>query len=695
MENIKDSKRLKYIYNDKSYIRDKISNINHTNINNNINITNYYPSPSQNYCNKQTFTFIDENGSVQNAISYPIKTASHKSKKIKDSSPTTTPSAYGKKYHQFQSPYMKKILPSSKRQKSEEGNRIISIYKSSPSTKYLKSCRKKSLKNNFYNENILKKNETQQYINISNNRKINKDKKYYYYLDSSIDEINNKYKSNRIYNNKNNTNNTYNSNNRSELKKSKDINYKSPLNNRPFLINNKSMISYESNITGHNADESLLNIFETPYQISMTNNHPLPLSFQPLYKISSYEKNNIISYNTNFHSPKMANNIKNLKIDNKRKFYTEKQLIKNIILIQSALRGYLLRVKLAQYLDLYERIKKAVSFIQYIFLQKMRYAFYALIKNNLNKKLIKYYKISNRINNNFKCLLPVNNLSFEIKKRNGSTISNESLNIKNKMMLNDIQKELNKKNIDFANAEKRIKELLIENKKIQNINKIIVRDNKQLALKLKNLQNFPRPTLKMQNNDFNILNNNKRELRIKLYSILRNIILNKEFKEKIILNKYFYKFNYRTKLIQFNNIININKKSLIIENNNFLVIKNKNEQNCEKIIDKEKINRILKNIILKKEIRSYFYRNTFEKWILKAIIIKNKEFAKEKKKKKKEKFKQRKLKKLYGNVMDKNNKKNEDENENSGDFDDFDFERKYSNKSESSKKNNEFYDNDK
>lgn len=146
------------------------------------------------------------------------------------------------------------------------------------------------------------------------------------------------------------------------------------------------MISCESNITGN---ESLLNIFETPYQISMTNKNPLPLSFQPLYKIPSYEKNNIISYNTNFHSPKMANSIKNLKIDNKKKFYTQKPLIKNIILIQSALRGYLLRVKLAQYLDLYERIKKAVSFIKYIFLQKKRYAFDALIKNNLNKKLIK------------------------------------------------------------------------------------------------------------------------------------------------------------------------------------------------------------------------------------------------------------------------------------------------------------------
>ena len=92
---------------------------------------------------------------------------------------------------------------------------------------------------------------------------------------------------------------------------------------------------------------------------------------------------------------------------------------------------------------------------------------------------------------------------------------------------------------------------------------------------------------------------------------------------------------------------------------------------------------------------SYIFRNTFEKWVMKAMIIRNKEFIKEKKKKKKEKFKQRKQKKLFGNHIEKNIKKNEDENENSGDSDDFDLEQKNSNKSESNKKTNDFYDNDK
>ena len=691
MENIKDKKRLKYLYNDKNYTRDNINSINHTNINNNINITNYYPSPNQNYCSKQTFTFIDENGSIQNAISYPIKTASQKTKRLKDSSPK--PNEYDKKYHECQSPYMKKILPNSKRQKSEEGNRIINIYKNSPSTRYLKSNRKKSLKNNFYNENILKKNITEQ--NINNNRKINREN-YKYYLDLSTDEINNKYKSNRICNSSyNNTSITNNTNNKSEINKKFTI-YKSSLANKPFLLNNKSKISYDSNLNYYNGNESLLNILEPPYQISMATKHPLPFSFQHLYKINSYDQNNFFPYN-GYHSPKLIKNEKHLKYSHKNEFSAEKKLIKYIILIQSTLRGFLLRLKLAQYLTLYERIKKAVSFIQYIIFQRMRYVFYILIKYNINKKLINYYNIS-------KYLIPENILSFEIKKRNGKIFSNEDLNIKNKNMYfetNEIQKELNKKKIDYAIVEKRIKELLLENKKIQNINKIIVRDNKQLALKLKNSQKTKHAILKIQNTNFYILTNTfKNKIKQKLFSLLRNIINKKDIKTKTILYKYFYKFNYKTKLIKLN-IINNNNKIYSIQKNDFIIRKNILDKKYNNIVDKNNDkdinlrNKIMKNIIRRKNMNSYIFRNTFEKWVMKAMIIRNKEFIKEKKKKKKEKFKQRKQKKLFGNHIEKNIKKNEDENENSGDSDDFDLEQKNSNKSESNKKTNDFYDNDK
>ena len=69
-----------------------------------------------------------------------------------------------------------------------------------------------------------------------------------------------------------------------------------------------------------------------------------------------------------------------------------------IILIQSVIRGNLLRIKLYQYLNLYDRIKKGVSFIQYIIFQKMRYILFIIKNNNIIKK--------------YSYLSPVNNLSL-------------------------------------------------------------------------------------------------------------------------------------------------------------------------------------------------------------------------------------------------------------------------------------------
>ena len=687
MENNKEIKRTKLNFPDKSYTREGINNINHTNINNNINITNYYPPPSQNYCNKQIFTFIDENGSLQNAISYPIKTTTHKTKKIKDSSHIQN--IQDKKYHQCQSPYMKKILPFSKRQKSEEGNRIINVYKNSPSIKFLKSTRKKSVKNNFYDtyKKCETQNNTKNKINFRNN----------YNLDLSCDEINNKNQSNMIYHN----NNFYNTSNT-------DINNKNLVNNlkyksiskpslAPSLTNNKSVISYDSN-----GSESLFNKFEKQTNII----EPIKQQF---YKITPYEKNNCITYN--YTSPtvvkknKKNKNSNNKKFSEKKEISVEKKLSQFIILIQSTIRGFLLRIKLAQYLNLYERIKKGVSFIQYIIFQRMRFVLYIIIKNNLN-------------NNKYSCLVPVKNFTFSIKnsKIRNSNISYESFKIKNNKNIfsvknpenAEIQKELNKKKIDYAVAEKRIKELLLENKKIQNINKIIVRDNKQLALKLKNTQNNHHYTnlLKVQKNHFYYTNiSDKNEIKLKLTNILRKIIMKKEIIIKKFLSKYFYKFCLKNKILYINEMNEKEKennyKNLIIENKNFIInnniiTKDINNNYNENQIDKNKRNIKLKRIINKKGINIYIYRNIFEKWMMRALIFKNKEFVKEKKKKKKEKFKQRKQKKLYASAVDKNinNKKNEEEIDNSGDSEDFDIEPKNNNKCGSNQINNYFYDYD-
>ena len=647
MNNINDNKSIKYFYNDKQYPLDPLNSINHTNINNNINITNYYPSPTQNYCNKQTFTFIDENGIIQNAISYPIKITTHKTKKIKDSS--HTPTNHDKKYHQYQSPYIKKILPSSKREKSEEYNRI-KIYKNSSSTKYLKVDNKNSLNKNSYKKNISIKNSENKNKNKKNIR--NND----YYLDISTYEINNKFK--RIENC--NTNCNYNS----EIKEIKNINYKT--NTKPLLKKNNKLIIYNET----NGNESQFNNFKKPYQITKDNNiHK--------YKNTSSNKNNNYKYDS--FSPKTIKSQKTIKNNYNKDISLEKKIMNYIILIQSVIRGNLLRIKLYQYLNLYDRIKKGVSFIQYIIFQKMRYILFIIKNNNIIKK--------------YSYLSPVNNLSLEFKKtpfKNNKIFKNESFNINNnnKKEIAEMQKELNKKKIDFVIAEKKIKELLIENKKIQNINNIIVRDNKQLALKLKNSLNNCFSNLKIENNNFNIISlYNKNEIKSKIKNLLRKIINKKEIIIKGIIYKYFYKFNFKTKLIYIKEINEIkNKQNIIIQNNNFTINKNIIEKNIIKRNNK------LKYIINKKNNNLYMYRNLFEKWMMRSLIFKSKEYVKEKKKKKKEKFKQKKQKRLYGYYLDKNDKKNNEDKESSGD-EDFLDEPKYNNKFNSNKQNNNYYEN--
>ena len=695
MDNLKENKSIKYIWRDKKFARDRISSINHTNINNNINITNYYPSPtpSQEFCSKETYTFIDENGSKQNLINYPLKFAAHKANNINDTSPLQN--NIEKKYHQCQSPYMKKILPSTKRQKSEDGTRIINIYKNS----YLKSSVKKSIKNNFYKDDISLKNE-----NLKSCNKMNVQKNYY--LDLSSDDINNKFKSNRNYNH--NTRLVYNN---SDLNKIKFVNNKSQ-NLSNFNMNNKTMLSYDTKVK-----DSLVNLFENPIHIPMTNK-------DPLYKVTTYEKNSPLAYN--FNSPKYNKSQKNLGIKYKKGIKMIKKLDEYILLIQSVVRGHLLRIKLAQYLALYDRIKNAISSINYLILERMRFILYFLFNYNINKTLSKYCVNS--------YLTPTSNISFEFKNlniKNNSIITNESLNINNNIIYHDkskernkfqlkinevseIQKELNNKKIDLAVAEKKIKELSIENKKIQNINNIIVRDNKQLAMKLKNFENSRYNRLEVKNKNFSYLietnnKNNINEIKLKINNLLKKIISKKAIITKAIMYKFFYKFYLKCKLFQNQNQkdeINKNKKTnLIIENNNFFINKkinkekntannendnNDNNNNNTLVTDKEKRNQKLNLIIKRKDLNLYIYRNIFEKWLLRSLVFKNKDLIKEKKKKKKEKFKQRRQKKLYGTFVEKNDKKiNDDDNENSLDYsDDFELEQKC-NKSNSSKRNDE------
>ena len=353
MENLKENKRIRYIWSDKNFSRDTINKINHTSINNNINITNYYPSPSQDYCNNEAFTIINKNGNEENVISYPIKINTNINKSNKDSSPRIN--NLNKKYHQYKSPYMKKILPSAKREKSEEGNRII--YNNSSSSTCLKTSKnRKIIQYINNNDNISLKSEI-----LKNNSKLNI--KENYYLDLSSDDINNKFINKR----NNNKHFYYNNSEKNNFK-----NFQNKTQNEPNYNNNnsisKSVISFESN-----GKENVLNLFEKPIQICVTTK-------EPLYRISSNYKYNNISYNLT--SPKYVKSQKNLINKYNKGIVINKKIIDYIILIQSVIRGFLLRIKLSEYLTLYETIKTGISFIQNIIYERIKNIFYFIFINN-------------------------------------------------------------------------------------------------------------------------------------------------------------------------------------------------------------------------------------------------------------------------------------------------------------------------
>jgi len=715
MESYQNNKRKKNLWKDNNnnnyFNKESISNnINHTNINNNINITNYYPTSSKDYSDNDTYSFINDNERFNKVMNYKIRTTTHEANNIKDCSPVQT--VYEKKYNQIQSPYMRKILPSAKRQQSEDGNRFSYAYKNSNSStsKNLKSIKKNKTKNSFFYDNISFRN-----LNKKNIKQINPKN---YYLDLSGDNLNNKYRSNRNFNHNNNF--FYNN---LDISKAKYLNNRSQVNSSSVYsmnisnINNmnKSILSNESS-----GKENLFNLFEKPLTVSKVKK-------VPLYKIANYDKNNLMSLKLN--SPKYIKSHKNLGIKNEKRSSAINKIIQYIILLQSVTKGYLFRIKFKQFFTFYKRVKTSIIILQKLLFQKKKLAFY-IFNNNIINNFNKYYIYS--------YLTPTNHMSLEynnLKQRNSKVKTKESFSKKDsnkisldnmdkyKIQMTEIQKELNKKKIDYAVAEKKIKELLSDIKKIQNINNIIVKDNKQLALKLKNLENNRYNKLEIKKTNFSYINSNSNsnsfsnldmynesKIKNRINNILKKIIMKKIIATNKLLYKYFYKFYSNTKIIYYMNSVNninsinqINKniksrQELIIEKNNFIISENNNIQenkiNYKDMINFEKSKKLFM-ILYKIDLNLYNYRNLFEKWMLRSLIFKTKDFVKEKKKRKKEKFRQKKQKKLFGSFLDKNDKKsNDDEIYNSVDSEDYENEHKYINryKSNSSKRRNNLGD---
>ena len=125
-------------------------------------------------------------------------------------------------------------------------------------------------------------------------------------------------------------------------------------------------------------------------------------------------------------------------------------------------------------------------------------------------------------------------------------ITNEDLKIK----LDDIikeNKELKNQIFDNKNIEEKMKQLLEENKKNQSINEIIMKDNRQLAKRLKTIQNNRNNQLVIQNQlpvDLTQTEDIKTQIESKTklkYLYLKCIFFKKVLKNKNVLRIYFNK----------------------------------------------------------------------------------------------------------------------------------------------------------
>ena len=397
-------------------------------------------------------------------------------------------------------------------------------------------------------------------------------------------------------------------------------------------------------------------------------------------KINKIKINNTKKNNTNFMRNKINQEKKLMKFRN----YHRPSEIKKIILIQSTFKGYLSRLKLVDYINKFTYFKEFFELLNKIIIERRKNVWKFLKKrikgnnkhkNRNNNKIIKTKK---------KILMKTNEIN-KLHKELG-----DSFNIKNdelKIKLDDIIKENNDlKNqiFDNKNIEEKMKQLLEENKKNQSINAIIMKDNRQLAKRLKNIQDNRNNQLVIQNQlPVDFTQNDDIQAQIESKNKLKYLYLKSIFFKKVLKNKNELRINFN----KYKNNVKKLKKKFSIENNN-IFINNKKKINIQmaknlninfisqndnykhfmlyklfmkkaqkmsniipkyfykyyyesKLIEKEekketKKIRFLKNIINKKEKNNEFIlRKILKEWKIRGVIFKMKGAAKELKKKKK------------------------------------------------------------
>ena len=303
--------------------------------------------------------------------------------------------------------------------------------------------------------------------------------------------------------------------------------------------------------------------------------------------------------------------------------------IKAAILIQSIFRGYLIKIKLYNNVNLYVCCKRSINIIEKIILKRKK-RFWKIFRNkitqlyyddiinsklslNILKEYIKTHKDNSKekkITSFHKELGDSFNIVVDSKEK-------ENTEKKLKSKLNDVikeNKELKDKLVDNKNIEEKMKNLIDENKKNQNINAIIMKDNQQLARKLKDIQDYRNINLFVDNQpsvDFT----QKQQMQID--ELLKNneIYLNKL--KKCLLGKIINKINN----------IKINALKDKFNQYRYTVEKMKNKDNELKL----KKDLYLHNLVdkIEKQFKSVKQKYFWDLFYVSIILNKDKQFKNE------------------------------------------------------------------
>ena len=465
--------------------------------------------------------------------------------------------------------------------------------------KYKQNIIEKVNKNKNNNtQRVFKTNHSINSINNDINKEIHKSTMNYNKLQENINiylKENNRQIPNKSYRQSKNERNMNNIINKINFSKNKKINF------IPIEKNNIHNCGNNTTTTNNTYNNNIYYISPIDY----TNNKlKKKININPSISNTIYKNMDIIINKKNNNTTKQNNKIKDyfrMNIMNKtnKEIYT-----KAIVLIQSVFRAYLVKIKLYNNLNLYISCKKSIEILQKFFYQKGKKLFFNKLKNFFSYKIL-----HNLLNTFHKRNVNINLYhtelgdSFNIKadKSNQKKLENK---------LNELikeNKELKNKILNNKTIEEKIHALSEENKKMQSINNIILKDNRQLAKRLKDFQEYRKNKLVIQKDieKMQIHENNED-------------LFNKKKLAKIILNKLITKKNYENK-----NVLKINwdKYKDIIKN-----MKNK------EILYKELKKIYLKNVlnIIEREIKSVKEISFTQLYYKSKIMQNNKNLIKEK-----------------------------------------------------------------